>query len=133
MTDKEFHTVIKRIKKLRKKWIEDLYLGGWTLTYDFYREAPDKTETDYSPKVIKGVWTAAFTVSCDPYYKTARVECYALVLKDLDDAELEEYFVHELMHIVMSLIHTKQKSKEEELVATNLAKILIDIHKGKNE
>ena len=51
-----------------------------------------KTCTDFS-----GNWVAAMSTRADPYYLTASVTCYLTVLKNVEDDDLEEYFLHELM------------------------------------
>lgn len=121
MTDKEYREVKRKIKKLMKKWLTPLGLRWWRFTLNYIRDRSPERTTDYAPKSINEIWVAAFTTCCDPWYRTAIIDCFIPTLKDLPEDELEDYFVHELMHIIMSPMHTKQKAKEEEMVATNLA------------
>jgi hypothetical protein len=134
MNDKEYETQKGRIKKLTAKWVKAIGLGWYKINIEYIREEKQPENTDYSPKVIDGKWVTALDTSCDPYYLTAQIRCYLPILKDMDDEDLEEYFLHELMHIFLSPMHTKAKAKEEELVCTKLAQAFVwsqDIPKEK--
>jgi hypothetical protein len=130
MTDKEYRIQKARIRKLIKKWVKPLGLGWWRVTFDYHREQPP-SNTDYAPKSVNGTWVSAMTTMADPYYLTATIDCYLNVLKDCKDDDLEEYFVHELMHVLLSPMHHKKKAAEEELVATKLAQAVIWTNKKK--
>lgn len=125
MTDKEYKVELKRIKKLIKKWPKNIGLGWWRIDFQYIRDDVNTEETSYSPKVMDGKWESIMVTTCDPYYLKAKIEIYFKFTSQLKDDELEHAFLHELMHIFMSPMHTKQKAKEEELVATQLAKAFI--------
>lgn len=132
MNDKEYIAQKRRIQKLIKKWVRPLGLGWWTINFSYRRESSlMPAETEYHPKTINGTWVSAFITCADWCYQTATIECYLNILKDVNDDELEEYFVHELMHIFLSVMHTQDKAGEEELVATQLAKAFIWTNKLK--
>lgn len=132
MTDKEYGKQKKRISGLFNKWLKLLNFRGWLVTVEYVREQQPEPNTDYAPKSIGGRWAAALTTTCDPYYLTAQIRAYLLQTRDVEDDDLEEYFVHELMHILLSLMHSKRMAKEEEQVATKLAQEFIALHKRKN-
>jgi hypothetical protein len=125
MTDKDYKIQKKRIQKLIDKWIQPLGLNWWRIDIAYERERKSEGKTEYAPTDINGEWDTIFDVRCDHNYGKAYITCHLLVTRSLTDAELEESFVHELMHIFVSPMHTKQKAGEEELVATRLAKGLL--------
>lgn len=126
MTDKEYEQQKNRIRKLIKKWVKPLGLNWWRIDFEYKRENKSILEsTNYSPKDINGNWVCAMDTRADPYYLTACVTCYLPVLVNVDDEDLEEYFLHELMHIFLRPMRHKKTANEEELVATKLAQAFI--------
>lgn len=126
MTDKEYKEQKQRIRKLIKKWVQPLGLNWYSIEFIYERVIkPDDRQTAYSPKNVSGYWQTVMDTTADPYYCTASVTCYLPIVKDLNDRELEETFLHELMHIFLSSMHDKKSAKEEEQVATRLAKAFI--------
>jgi hypothetical protein len=126
MTDKQFREQKKRITKLIDKWERQLGLRWWTVSHEWAREHKEYSEhTSYEPINVKGNWECAMCVTSDYYYKQATITFFLPVCADLKDAQLEQSFVHELMHIFLNPMKTKQKAKEEELVATMLASAMI--------
>jgi len=131
MKDKDYKIQVKRIKSLIKKWVKPMGLGWWRIDFIYERQeaGANLSEADYSPKDIGGNWMCAMETRADPYYLTASVTCYLPTIQELDDEDLEEYFLHELMHIFLRPMHHAKTSKEEELVATKLAQAFIWIKK----
>lgn len=125
MTDKEYKQQKERVRKLIKRWVRPLGLNWWKIDFVYERSEKTQDDTDYSPKAIKGKWTCALDTSCDPYYLTAEIRAFLPILQDINDEDLEEYFVHELMHVFLSPMHSKKTAKEEEQVATKLAQAFI--------
>lgn len=125
MTDKEYREQKQRIRKLKDKWFKNLGLGWWRINISYIRDEKFTGKAEYAPKVFNGIYEAAFVVSTDYYYNSASIDCYLSILKDLPDDELEEYFLHELMHIILNPMHTKATSNQEELVATKLAQAFL--------
>ncbi len=126
MTDREYEFQKARIRKLTKKWVKPLGLNWWRIDFFYSRHKHNENDTyDYSPKDIKGHWVSAMDTRADPYYLTATITFYLPILESIDDDELEEYYVHELMHIFLRPMHEKKTAAQEELVATKLAQAFI--------
>lgn len=124
MTDKEYREQKKRCETLIKKWVGPLGLNWWELNYEWVRGTHDGSPTTYAPFVGKSeAYTCIMEVSTDYYYKTANIKFYLETIKQYEN--IENYFVHELMHIFLKPMQTKQKAAEEELVATQLANAVI--------
>lgn len=125
MTDKEFDKQKLRIKKLKDKWMDLLWLNQYWVEFDYIRETPGpESKTDYSPQDIGGYWEVVMETRSDPYYLKASVTVYTIQTAKLNDDQLEETFLHELCHIHLSPLHTKAKSNDEERVVTMLARAL---------
>lgn len=117
LTDKRFNVQKKRVMALIKKWVVPIGLGAWNLKFYFERE-PDTSSGKDSLDVL-------FSVTPDWKYQHAGIYCQLSVAEDIDDRELEEAFVHELMHIYVSPMSTKEKDEQEEYVVTLLAKAML--------
>ncbi len=123
MTDQEYKSQKKRIQILIDKWISPLGLRWWRIRFNYFREDRKNGETSYRPLIGEdGDWKVMFATTCDPYYLTASIDCYLPTILEADNDEVEECFLHELMHVILSPMHHKATRKEEELVATNLAR-----------
>lgn len=121
MRDKEYNFQKKRIQKLIKKWVGPLGLRWYRLKFN-YHDVPNMEESDYEPKSIDGMWETAMATCADHNYCTASIDFYLpTIAKIKDDDEVEEYFIHELMHIFLRPMHSKETAAQEELVATKLA------------
>ena len=132
MNDKEYKIQKERVIAIRDRWHSLLGLGWWKISFYFCREQKDKTQpSSYSPKNINDEWTTVMDVSCDPYYLTASVNCYLQECALLNDEELEEIYLHEMMHVFLYPIKNKQKMDEEERVATTLARAFQWVKQGK--
>jgi hypothetical protein len=126
MNDKEYREQKERIRKLVKKWCRTLGLRWWTIDFIYHRDRKDPNEKSvYSPIALQGMWETAFSVHSDAYYLTASVDCYLPILAQITDDKLEPMFLHEMMHIFLSRLHSKKKDEEEELVATQLANAIL--------
>jgi hypothetical protein len=121
MTDKEYEKQKKRIQKLIRKWVKRLGLGWWKIDFNYHRELRNEP-TNYNPN---GEWNCPMATGSDFYYLTASVDVYLSVIKDVSDELLEECFLHEMMHIFLKPMSTGKTAKEEELVATKLARAFI--------
>lgn len=126
MNDKEFRIEVNRIRKLIKKWFKPLGLNWWQINFQYVRDnkSPD-VPSSYAPMDINGVWECPMETHCDPNYLRGTVIFYCPVLQSMSDDDVEEGFLHELMHIFLSPMHTRQCAKEEETVATKLAQAFI--------
>jgi hypothetical protein len=127
MTDKEYEIEKKRIRALANRWIRPLGLNWWKLDFeyerfDFHEEIDDKGEST----VDKGVIACC---SASPEYLEAKIVFYLRKTKSLSDDDLEDTFVHELMHVFVSPMSTKETVKQEEFTATTLARAFIWLRK----
>jgi len=122
MNDKEYNAQKKRIRKLKKKWHEALGLNWWRVTYVYSRESRDGTPVSYDNG---NDWDIAATCECDSNYMTATITFFLPQLVNIEDEELEEIFLHECMHILINPMRHKNRSAEEERVATTLARSVI--------
>lgn len=126
MTEKQIEKQKKRITKLANKWLSILGLRHWKIYFIFEKEK-EKPETKYKPgelKIVGDVWDIVMTTQVDPYYLEAKITVYLPTIKEFDDDEVEESFLHECCHIMVSPISRPNKPKEEELVATTLARAI---------
>lgn len=129
MTDKEFNTQKKRIRSLITKWHKAIGMNWWRVEYIYSRERRDDSATTYDPG--QG-WDVAADCQTDSNYMTATVTFYLPNIATIRDEELEEIYLHELMHVLINPMQTKKKAAEEERVATTLARAMIwasEIHK----
>lgn len=126
MNDKAYREQKARIDKLIKKWVKPIGLGWWDMKFIYVRGEDDQPAA-YEPPIAKsGQAVCIMSTQTDYYYKFATIKFFMPVIADWDDdKELERFFVHELMHIFLKPMQTRQKFSEEELVATQLAEALI--------
>jgi hypothetical protein len=131
MTDKEYEKQKRRIRKLIKKWVKPLGLHWWRMDFAYRRDANTNHTASYSPKLNGNgnQWVVVMDTSADPYYRKGLITVYLPELQDMPDDELEECFLHELMHVFLSPMHNQKVAKEEESVAQSLALAFIWINK----
>jgi hypothetical protein len=120
MKDKDCQIQIKRIRTLKKKWHSVLGLNWWRVDYDYSDQEGPRGEGTYAPPNATE-WISPMETTADPYYLKAAITFYLPHIIDMSDDELEEGFLHELMHVFLSPMHSRKTAKEEELVATKLA------------
>lgn len=126
MNDREYTKQKTRVRKLIKKWVKALGFGWWQMEFAYCRESKHDTEpTAYSPKLSGNRWVTIMETGSDPYYKKAMITVYIPEIVDLGDDELEEVFLHELMHVFLSPMKDRKHAKEEEFVAQSLAQAFI--------
>ena len=128
MTDKEYNLQKSRMRKLAKKWVKPLGLNWWRMEFIYHRESENSGEPSaYSPKLNSSGqrWVVTMSTSADPYYRKAMISVYIPEIIDLADDELEETFLHELMHVFLSPMKSQKYAKEEEFVAQSLAQAFI--------
>lgn len=119
MTDKEYNEQRTRVRKLIKKWHQTLGLNWWRLKYEFKREKSEKDSDDDKD------WATTARCIASPNYLDATIIFYLPEIATMDDNELEETVLHEMMHVFLSPMSTKEKDDEEERVATTLARAFI--------
>ena len=120
MKEIEYKKQKNRVEKLFWKWRTPLGLGWWKIELH-YSDEESKSELTYAPPDIDTKYTCIFDVHSDYYYNTATITAYLPIVKNVKDEDLERYFLHEMMHILLRPMKHKDTAKEEELVATKLA------------
>jgi len=122
MNDKEANAQKKRIRYLVDKWVKQLGLGWWHITYEWTRES---VATDVAPYESSANHYVLMTTESDGNYMSATITVYLPNIAEVDDDLLEHAFVHELMHIFVSPMRTKEHAGDEERVCTLLSKAFI--------
>ena len=126
MDDKTYEIQKKRVKKLFDKWRMPLGFGWWKITLSYSREksrgegVPSEHNAD-----IEGAWDVVFSTRSDFYYRTATITAFLPIIQDLNDEDTERYFLHECAHILVTPMKHKDRSAEEELVATTFADTIL--------
>lgn len=128
MTDKEYNTEKKRIKKYINKWGRPIGLGYWKISFGFERVDYHRSITDGKRMIDESVHAVC---DANSNYLDATITFYLRNTIKSDDAELEETVVHELMHIFLSPMSTEKTIDEEERVATMLSRSFINIENEK--
>lgn len=126
LSDRQLEIQKKRITDLADKWFGILGLRHWKIYFTFENKKGNP-KTKYNPgelKIVGDVWDIVMTTQVDPYYLEANIDCYLPIIKEFDDDEVEESFLHECCHIMVALISRNKKEKEEELVVTSLARAI---------
>lgn len=112
----------KRIQAVAKKWRDVLAMYEWNVTHRF---------TD-GALIIDGVLNtrASGCANVDWPYRQATLEFNVQATAKLTDAELEECYVHEVMHVYLNEMREGEINHEER-VATSLSYALIRAMKVK--
>lgn len=122
MTDAQHEKQKERVKKL-VSWIKMTGLKYWDIDVEYQRTPPDSSEkAAYESPALR---STVMVTEADFWYQRATITVYTCNIEPLSDATLEADFVHELMHCFLNPLSHKSRSKEEELVATQLAKAFI--------
>ena len=126
MNDKEYERQKNRVRRLFHKWRQPLGLGWWRLTFIYSRE-PKREQTIPSEHLTdrQGIWDCVFETRSDYFYKTATITAYLSIIENIKDEDLERYFLHEIMHLYLGSMKHSERGKEEELVATSLADMIL--------
>jgi len=114
MKKKEIRRQKHRLKCLLQKWVEPLGMGAWRRALYFYYE--DDVER------FKGeLGEVLFRTTASWPYEWIDIEVNVPLMVDIPDGELEEYFIHELMHGLLNEMR-ENDIKHEDRVCTNLAR-----------
>lgn len=121
MTDREYRKQKRRIRRLQKRWHGALGLGWWRIDHVYYRDGLGGADGD-------GVATLARVVA-NWEYRIATVRWSMPDVEKNADDELEEAFLHEMMHVFVSEMregadHDVQHV-HEEAVCTLLARAFV--------
>lgn len=94
MTDREYARQRARVVRVAKRWKQRI-VPHWTLTYAFHRDGLPNESPD------AGGWVTTMKCAAQWAYRKAKISVDLANVSDLSDDELEEMFVHELMHCVL--------------------------------
>ena len=122
MKRKAFERQRERIVALADHWISQLGIGWWSVTHYYARSAKEYREcTGHDPV------TSLMTCVTDWRYRTASITVNCPLTRDVTDNELEEFYIHELMHIFLSemSVDAGDRQDHEERVATTLARAFL--------
>lgn len=115
----------RRIKKLSDKWVRPIGLGWFKIDIRYYDSMVGESKTG-------AAGDCAMEITVNWQYLDATLRVNLDVTSDLSDEELEEAFVHELMHIYVHEMREWQNEDEEstklsheERVVTQLARAMI--------
>lgn len=116
----------RRLSRYLKKWVPRLRLGDLDITVDIV----DKLEADDSDH-SENLKTYA---QCFPDWKymTARLVFVESEISTMSDWRLEQGVIHELLHVVVSVLNVDYTHVEEYMV-TMLEKALMEAEYGKSE
>ncbi len=111
MRKREIKRQHKRIQAIADKWLRPLGLLWWSVEFTYRYDRKHFRSKD---------GREAFAITyADWRYMRAVVEVNMKMLPNVSDEELEEYLLHEFMHILLD--ETGSGNHHEERVATTLA------------
>jgi hypothetical protein len=122
LTPKEALKQEKRVRLFFKKWVNKLQLDIWDIKLSIENGYETKENLGYHPQAVGDTWESVMSTTSDPWYMQATITCFLPIVALLDDEKLEETVVHEFMHVYLAPMSSKKFGKEEELVATLLAR-----------
>lgn len=122
LSEKEVVRQDKRVRKFANKWISKLQLDIWEVNLVMENDYEENREMGYHPQAVDGVWESVMSTSADPWYMSATIYCHLPVIANMTDQRLEESIIHEFMHVYLSPMSSNKYKKEEEMVATLLAR-----------
>ena len=129
MNKKEFNVQKKRVLAAYHKWKPLLKLDNWKITLEILDEE-ESPQTEYPRgelRVVDSRLEAVMKNYADPYYLDAGITVYAPTLESYSDEDIEEFVLHELMHIILSPLFPNKKNSQEESVATLLARSFLQV------
>ena len=127
LSEKEIAKQDKRVRKFANKWIGKLQLDLWEINLVMENSYEESDNMGYHPQAVDGVWEAVMSTSADPWYMVATIYCFLPVIVNMTDARLEESIIHEFMHVYLAPLSSNKHKKEEEMVATHLARTFMRI------
>jgi hypothetical protein len=109
VNDATYEAQKARIMALHKRWVRVLGFGVWQVSYEWHREAFSPAGTDDQ--------TALFRI--DPEWEYLRVQITVNLerVEDLEDRELEIYYLHEWGH---AFIHVACSATEDSARARSI-------------
>src|SRR5687767_14475355 len=106
MNDREYRVQRRRLRSLAEKWIGRLGLNSWQVDLEYHRDGalPEALTPSCANATVRAVTTVQWE------YLRAEVLWNMPAIEALSDGELEEVFVHELMHIHLNEMRAYRSS-----------------------
>jgi hypothetical protein len=126
MNDEEFELQKKRIQVLTERWVKPLGMNWGRIHFVYHRDSGDFQEQreKYCDTSKDGSGRGLAFCTSDWRYAESTIQFNLLVVAGEDDDALEEFYVHELMHVFLSEMR-ESGIDHEERVATTLAKAFV--------
>lgn len=126
MNDEEFERQKKRIQTLTERWLKPLGMNWGRLHIVYERDSGrfEEERAKYGRADERGTGTCLAFCRTDWRYAESTIVFNILCVVDLDDDELDEAYVHELMHVFLNEMR-EEGIDHEERVATSLAKAFV--------
>jgi len=104
----------KRIQGLWERWGRPMGLAWWGVSFEYHRNRKGFKCDDGREVLMR--------THADWRYKSAVIEVNVPALADINDKDLDTFFVHELMHVFLNEMRADEdRRNHEERVATTLA------------
>ena len=123
MDDAEFQVQKTRVLALIEKWVKPIGLGWWHITFKYVRDS-----FLVSPEDHEANWQCVMKCNAKWQYLDAAISISMPAIVDLDDDDLEKYFIHELCHIPVNELRQVNEDDclmHEERVVTTLANAFV--------
>lgn len=126
MDDAKYEAQRERVVTLADRWIRAIGLGWWRITNSY-----DRTGEDFADSTVRsGGYRTGTAARCFPEwrYGFATIVWNMPEVAEMDDEQLENTFVHELMHLYLHELRGDEDGDHldhEEHAATSLAKAFI--------
>lgn len=121
MNDREYRQQKRRIRRLIRRWENALGLRWWRISHVYYREGLQEASKEGASTLAQ--CTAQWE------YRLATVRWSMPDVKEVADDELDEAFVHEMMHVFVSEMREGAdhdiQGVHEEAVCTLLARAFV--------
>jgi len=119
MDDAAYEREKARVERLHATWAQTMGVSHvWTIHYTYYREPLDTrphAERKRPPECEHLRYGRAMQITAQWEYQTADLEINCLLTERLTDAELTEYFLHELGHLYLSGLATVHGGRQERV------------------
>jgi hypothetical protein len=125
LTDKEFALVRRRINVLTERWGAEIGMNWWKLQIAYERDGAAMGRDEN--------WVCTMTAAAKWQYRDAKITVNCEMAHEADDETLEEWFVHELAHVLvneMRAITSEEKVRDgwidhEEHVCVGIQRALV--------
>lgn len=133
MNDTEFNEQKARIEALIDRWKDPLGLGWWNIDFQYCREGELERTHGHDPE---SRFTALMDCSVEWQYLNACIRINMPMIATRDDDDIENAFVHELMHVFVAEMQVPEWADapaaifqslrdHEERVVSMLARVIV--------